>query len=130
MTKQEVREEQKQQESSPLVRAEIRRRQQALSRNRMIHAVATADVVITNPTHLAVVLAYDADDPAPRVVAKGAGTIVDRIRAEARLHGVPIREDKPVARTLFKSVEVGDLVPVELYAAIAEILAAIYRARR
>lgn len=130
MTKQEVREEHKQQESSPLVKAEIRRRQQALSRNRMIHAVATADVVITNPTHLAVALAYDADDPAPRVVAKGAGAIADRIRAEARLHGVPIREDKPVARTLFKNVEIGDLVPVELYAAIAEILAAIYRARR
>ncbi len=72
MTKQEVREEQKQQESSPLVKGEIRRRQQALSRNRMIHAVATADVVVTNPTHLAVALAYDADDPAPRVVAKGA----------------------------------------------------------
>jgi flagellar biosynthesis protein FlhB len=130
MTKQEVREEQKQQESSPLVKGEIRRRQQALSRNRMIHAVATADVVITNPTHLAVALSYSADDPAPRVVAKGAGVIADRIRAEARLHGVPIREDKPVARTLFKNVEIGDLVPVELYAAIAEILAAIYRARR
>jgi flagellar biosynthesis protein FlhB len=130
MTKQELREEYKQQESNPLVKAEIRRRQQAMSRNRMIAAVATADVVITNPTHLAVALVYDADDPAPRVVAKGAGEIAARIREQARLHGVPIREDKPVARTLFKSVEIGDLVPVELYAAIAEILAAVYRARR
>lgn len=130
MTKQEVKEEYKQQESNPLVKAEMRRRQAAMSRNRMIASVAGADVVITNPTHLAVALVYDADDPAPRVVAKGAGEIAARIRAEARLHGVPIREDKPVARTLFKNVEVGGLVPVELYAAIAEILAAVYRARR
>jgi len=130
MTVQEVREEHKQQESSPLVKAEIRRRQHALSRNRMIHSVASADVVITNPTHLAVALAYDATDHAPRVVAKGAGVVAARIREEARLHGVPIREDKPVARTLYKNVAIGDIVPVELYAAIAEILAAVFRARR
>lgn len=130
MTKQEVREEMKQQETSPEVRAEIRRRQMAMSRNRMIAVVSKAEVVITNPTHLAIALGYDPDDGAPRVLAKGRGLIADKIREEARKHSVPIREDKPLARTMFKSVEVGDLLPAEFYAAVATILASIYRARR
>ncbi|MEM7285175.1 MAG: EscU/YscU/HrcU family type III secretion system export apparatus switch protein [Actinomycetota bacterium] len=130
MTKQEVKDEMKQQETSPEVRGEIRRRQMALSRNRMIAAVAEADVVVTNPTHLAIALGYDPDDGAPRVLAKGQGLIADRIREEARKHSVPIREDKPLARAMFRGVEVGDLLPAEFYAAVAAILASIYRARR
>ena len=130
MSKQEVKEEQKQQETSPEVRGEIRRRQLMMTRNRMIASVGEADVVITNPTHLAIALGYDPDDGAPRVLAKGSGLIADRIREEARKHGVPIREDKPLARAMFRAVEVGDMLPVEFYAAVATILASIYRAKK
>lgn len=130
MTKQELKEELKQQESSPQVKAEIRRRQVQLSRNRMIAAVASADVVITNPTHLAIALGYDPDEGAPRVLAKGAGRIAERIREEAKTHGVPIREDKPLARSMFHSIEVGDLLPAEFFAAVAAILASVFRAKR
>jgi flagellar biosynthetic protein FlhB len=130
MTKQEVKEEHRQSEGDPVVKSEIRRRQAKLSRNRMIAAVSKADVVVTNPTHLAVALQYESTDAAPRVVAKGAGTVATRIREEARKHGVPVQENKPLARTLFRSVEVGDLIPAELYAVVAEILAVVYRARR
>ena len=130
MTKQEVKDEMKQQETSPEVRGEIRRRQMAMSRNRMIAAVSEAEVVVTNPTHLAIALGYDPEEGAPKVLAKGRGLIADKIREEARKHSVPIREDKPLARAMFKSVEVGDYLPAEFYAAVAAILASIYRARR
>lgn len=129
MTKQEVKDEYKQQEASPEVRAELRRRRALLSRNRMIAAVADAEVIVTNPTHLAIALGYDPTDGAPRVLAKGAGPVAARIREEAIKHGVPIREDKPLAREIFRTVEVGDLLPAEFYAAIAAILASIYRAK-
>lgn len=130
MSKHEVKEEGKQQEGNPHVKNEIRRRQVLMSRNRMIAEVAGAEVIITNPTHLAIALSYSDTDPAPRVVAKGAGRVAERIRAEARTHGVPIREDKPLARTLFRKVELGQIVPVELYGAVATVLAAVYRARK
>lgn len=129
MTKQEVKEEAKQSEGSPIVKGEIRRRQQMLSRNRMIAAVAKADVVVTNPTHLAIALRYDPADGAPRVVAKGAGRVAERIREEARKHGVPIRENKPLARAMFRAVDVDQLVPTEFFAAVAAVLAAVYRAK-
>ncbi|MCB0995396.1 MAG: EscU/YscU/HrcU family type III secretion system export apparatus switch protein [Acidimicrobiales bacterium] len=130
MTKQEVKEEAKQQEGSPVVKREVRKRQVLMSRNRMIAEVSGAEVVITNPTHIAVALSYSSTDPAPRVVAKGAGRVAERIRAEAREHGVPIREDKPLARTMFRKVKLGDTIPVELYGAVAAILAAVYKARQ
>lgn len=130
MTKQEVKEDAKQAESSPQVKAEIRRRQAALSRNRMITSVAQADVVITNPTRLAIALSYDAADGAPRVLAKGAGVVAKRIRQEATKHGVPIRESKPLVRAMFRSVEVDQLIPAEFFAAVATVLAAVYRARQ
>ena len=129
MTKQEVKDEAKQTESSPQVKAEIRRRQGELSRNRMIAAVSEASVVITNPTHLAIALAYEATESAPKVVAKGAGVVADKIRAEARKHGVPIRENKPLARAMFHSIDVDQLIPAEFFAAVAAVLAAVYRAR-
>ncbi len=130
MTKQEVKEELKQQEASPFVKAEIRRRQALLSRNRMIAAVGGADVVVTNPTHLAIALGYEQADGAPRVLAKGAGVVAERIKEEARRHRVPIREEKTLARAMYRTVDVGELIPVELFAAVAAVLAAIYRARR
>jgi len=130
MTKQEVRDENKQQEVAPEVKGEIRRRQLALSRNRMISNVANADVVITNPTHIAIALAYEPDEGAPRVLAKGAGRVAERIREEALKHGVPIRENKPLARAMFRSIEVDQLIPVEFFAAVAAVLAAVFRARK
>lgn len=96
----------------------------------MMAAVKTADVVVTNPTHLAVALKYDTTTMgAPVVVAKGAGFVAERIRELARHHGVPVVEQKFVARTLFKLVEIGKEIPSELYRAVAEILALVYRAR-
>ena len=129
MTKQEVKEEYKQTEGNPHMKAAIRGRQAKMSRMRMIAAVAGADVIVTNPTHLAVALAYDAGSSAPTVVAKGADRMAARIREEAARHGVPIMENKPVARALYKSVEIGDAIPAALYRAVAEILALVYRTR-
>jgi flagellar biosynthesis protein FlhB len=129
MTKQEVRDEHKQTEGNPLVKSEIRKKQMKMSRMRMMAEVARADVVLTNPTHLAVALAYEPGSAAPVVVAKGADKVAKRIREEAAKHGVPIRENKPLARALFRSVEIGEAIPVALYRAVAEVLAAVYRAR-
>ena len=100
-----------------------------LTRNRMIADVATADVVITNPTHLAVALAYDPSDPAPRVVAKGSNRIAAKIRREAYRNGVTVLENKPLARTLFRTVKIGQFVPGDLFEAVATILAVAYRRR-
>ena len=129
MTKQEVRDEHKQTEGNPVVKSEIRKKQMKLSRMRMMAEVARADVVLTNPTHLAVALAYDPGSPAPVVVAKGADGVAKRIREEAAKHGVPIRENKPLARALFRTVEIGESIPIALYRAVAEVLAAVYRAK-
>ncbi len=130
MTRQEVRQDLRESEGDPLTRAQRRRRQQELSRNRMIADVGTADVVVTNPTHLAIALRYGAGLPAPEVVAKGAGKMAARIRAEAYRHGVPVLEDRPLARALYRRVKVGSFVPAALYEAVAVILAAAYRRRR
>jgi flagellar biosynthesis protein FlhB len=130
MSKHEVREENKQAQVSPFVKNEMRRRQAQLSRSRMMAAIAGADVVVTNPTRLAIALKYEPGDVAPVVVAKGAGHIAKRIREEARKHGVPIRENKPLAQAMYRGVEIGQSVPAEFFAAVAAVLAAIYRARR
>ena len=129
MTKQEVKEEYKQTEGNPHMKAAIRGRQAKMSRLRMMAAVAGADVVVTNPTHLAVALAYQAGSAAPTVVAKGADRMAARIREEAARHGIPVMENKPVARALYKSVEIGEAIPAALYRAVAEILALVYRTR-
>jgi flagellar biosynthetic protein FlhB len=129
MTRTEVLEEHMQSEGNPALQAEIRRSQRAMSRVRMIAVVAGADVVVTNPTHLSVALRYTDDDRAPVVVAKGAGVIAERIREEAASHGVPIRQDVGLARTLYQSVDIGDTIPVELYMVVAELLAEIFRTR-
>ena len=130
MTKQEVREDAKQTESNPMVKQEIRARQRKMSRLRMMADVTRADVILTNPTHLAVALRYEAGSPAPKVVAKGADHMAMRIRQVALEHNVPIQENKPLARALYSSVEIGDTIPVHLYQAVAEILATVYRAAR
>ncbi len=130
MSKEEVKEEHKSAEGDPLIKGRVRTLQRELTKKRMMAAVKTADVVVTNPTHLAVALKYDTTTMgAPVVVAKGAGFVAERIRELARHHGVPVVEQKFVARTLFKLVEVGKEIPNELYRAVAEILAFVYRAR-
>jgi flagellar biosynthesis protein FlhB len=130
MTKQEAREELRQSEGDPHVKGEVRRRMVKLSRNRMMAEVARADVVLTNPTHVAVALRYDESCPAPIVVAKGAGVVAQRIREKAAEHDVPIQENKPLARALFKAVEVGDAIPLAFYQAVAEVLAVVFRTRK
>lgn len=130
MTKQEVKDESKQYDGSPLLKSRIRRVQRELSRARMGQEIPTADVVITNPIHLAVALRYDTDAmSAPTVVGKGARLLADKIRGIARHSGVPIVENAPLARALYSSVEVGTQIPAELYKACAEVLAHIYRLR-
>lgn len=128
MSKQEVKDEYKQSEGDPKVKARIRSLQREASRKRMMSSVPEADVVITNPTHLAVALAYKAGEmDAPQVVAKGANKMAEKIKDAAREAGVPIVEDKPLARALFKMAEVGQTIPFELYEAVATILAHVYR---
>jgi flagellar biosynthetic protein FlhB len=127
MTKQEVKDEHKQQQGDPAVKARIRAIQRDMARQRMMAAVPEATVVITNPTHLAIALKFEKDLPAPVVLAKGAGHVAAKIRAIATENQVPIVEQKPLARSLFKLVEVGDYIPAELYRAVAEVLAYVYR---
>ena len=127
MSKEELKEELKRMEGDPIMRQRRRGVARQLAMQRMSQAVPKADVVITNPTELAVALKYDHDEmPAPKVVAKGAGYIAQRIRDLANEHGVPIVERKPLAQTLYKACDVGDYVPPELYKAVAEVLAYIF----
>jgi flagellar biosynthesis protein FlhB len=123
MTKKEVRDENKSQDGDPLIKAQRRSRQLLLSRNRMMAAIADADVVVVNPVHFAVALRYEPGKSAPRVVAKGAGAIAARIREEAESKGVPMVRDIPLARALHASCELGQEIPVELYDAVARVLA-------
>jgi len=128
MTKQEVKDEQKQLQGDPQIKAKIRSAQREMARRRMMAAVPEADVVITNPTRLAVALKFDADEmDAPLVVAKGAGEVAGKIREIAKEHNIPLVEEKPLARALFKTVEIDQFIPVELYRAVAEVLAYVYR---
>jgi flagellar biosynthetic protein FlhB len=131
MTKQEVRDEMKAREGDPTVKSRIRSVQREMARRRMMEAVPEADVVVTNPTRLAIALKYDAEGMmAPQVIAKGAGFIAERIKQIAEKNGIPIVEHKPLAQTLFKAVEIGEFIPVNLYRAVAEILAYVYRLRQ
>ena len=123
MSLQDIKDENKQSEGDPQVKGQIRARQLAMSRNRMLTNVATADVILVNPTHLAVALAYKQGGGAPRVVAKGAGGVAEKIREKAHEHRVPVLEDKPLARALYTICEIGEEIPSELYMAVARILA-------
>ena len=131
MTKQELRDESKGSEGNPEVKARVRRIQRDMTRRRMLAAVKTATVVVTNPTHFAVALEYKRGAmSAPRVVAKGQDLLAARIKEIAREHGVPIIENKPLAQALFKGAEVGDVIPGDLFGAVAEVLAYLVRIRQ
>ena len=128
MTKQEVKEERKQSDGDPQVKSRIRSMQLEMAQRRMMEAIPTADVVITNPTHFAIAIRFEAQEmAAPQVVAKGADYIALRIREIAAEHDVPMVENKPLARALFRSTEIGDAIPADLYRAVAEVLAYVYR---
>jgi flagellar biosynthetic protein FlhB len=127
MDKEEIKQEFKQQTVSPEVRSAIRRRQMQVARARMMADVPGADVVVTNPTHYSVALRYSGDAPAPIVVAKGQDVVAFRIRAIAAEHGVPVIPDPPLARALHASVEIGTEIPEELFSAVAQVLAFVYR---
>jgi flagellar biosynthesis protein FlhB len=131
MTKQEVTEELKEREGNPLIKSRIRSLQREFARRRMLEDTKKADVVVTNPTTFAVALKYQVREmPAPQVVAKGAGFIADKIKTVARLHGVPIVENKPVARGLFYGVKLGGYIPEKFYLVVAELLAQVYKQKR
>ena len=127
MSKQEVKDETRNQDLPPEVRSAIRRRQIQAARKRMMAAIPDADVVVTNPTHYAVALRYDGSRPAPVVVAKGKNIIAAQIRRIATENGVTIVPDPPLARSLHASVEIDQMIPAELYAAVAQVLAFVYR---
>ncbi len=126
MTKQEVKDEHKQMEGDPQIKGRIRKAQRELARQRMMEDVPKADVVVTNPTHYAVALRYNiGQDRAPVCLAKGQRLMALRIREVAKEHGILIHEDPPIARSLFKTVDIGDEIPENLYKAVAEILALV-----
>ncbi|MDA8325813.1 MAG: flagellar biosynthesis protein FlhB [Nitrospiraceae bacterium] len=130
MTKEELKQEYKEMEGDPLIKSRIKSLQREAARKRMMQEVPKATVVITNPTHIAVALLYDREKtPAPKIVAKGAGAIAEKIKEVASLHGVPIVEDKPVARALYK-MELDSLIPEELYKAVAKIIAYVFKLKR
>ncbi|WP_136046123.1 EscU/YscU/HrcU family type III secretion system export apparatus switch protein, partial [Microbacterium sp. K41] len=130
MTKKEVRDENKNSEGDPLIRQQRRSRQLAVSRNRMIAAVANSDVVVVNPTHIAIALSYEAGTSAPRVVAKGSGVIAERIREKALEAGVPLVRDITLARSLHAACELGHEIPEDLYNAVARVLVFVDALRR
>jgi len=128
MTKQEVKDENKQTEGDPLIKGKIRSKQMQMARSRMIQEVPTADVVITNPTHYAVALKYEIGKKnAPKVVAKGINEVAQRIKKVAQEHNVPLFEDVQLARALYKYCNIGDEIPANLYKAVAQILAYIFK---
>ncbi|MDX6554781.1 MAG: flagellar biosynthesis protein FlhB [Miltoncostaeaceae bacterium] len=127
MTVDAVKQEARQTDLPPEVRSQIRRRQMDQARTRMLADVPTADVVVVNPTHFAVALRYDASKAAPQVVAKGADLVAKAIREAAEKVGVPILSEPPLARALYKEVEVGHQIPEAFFAAVAEVLAFVYR---
>ena len=126
MTKQEVKEEFKQMEGDPQIKGKIKQKQREMAMSRMMREVPQADVIVTNPTHFAVALRYAEGMRAPEVVAKGQDLVAQKIKEVAREAGVVIVENKPLARALFASVEIGETVPPELYKAVAEVLAYVY----
>lgn len=129
MTKKEVKDEHKSSEGDPLIRGQRRSRQLAMSRNRMMAAIVDADVVLVNPTHFAIALKYEPGKSAPRVIAKGAGVIALRIREQAETDRVPIVTDIPLTRALHKACNLGDEIPVDLYNAVARVLAFVLALR-
>jgi len=129
MTKEEVKQEMKQQDMSAEMKRAIKQRQMEATRRRMMAQVPEADVVITNPTHYAVALAYQSGEPAPKVIASGVDLVAKDIREKAKEAGVEIVENPPLARSLYSMCKPGDWIPADLYVAVAEVLAFVYRRR-
>ena len=128
MTKQEVKDEFKQREGDPLIKSRVRQAQREMAKRRMMEAVPKADVVITNPTHLAIALEYNTQNmSAPQLTAKGSRLMAERIKAIAQENNIPIVENKPLARALFKGVEIGQEIPAIFYKAVAEVLSYVYQ---
>lgn len=128
MSLQDIKDEHKKSEGDPLVKGKIKELQRAMSLNRMMSDVPNADVIITNPTHYAIAIAYDANDAkAPIVIAKGVDFMAQKIKEIAKEHGVILTENRPLARALYANVEIGQEIPEELFKAVAEILAYVYR---
>src|SRR6056297_1458672 len=128
MSKYEVKQERKEREGDPLIKQQRKQKQQEMSMNRMMSEMEEADVVITNPTHIAVALKYDLDEmEAPVVLAKGEGYIAEKIKEKAKELEIEIVENKPIARSLNEMTEIGDQIPVDLYQAVAEILAFVFK---
>jgi len=130
MSKQEIKEEMKQTEGNPQVKSKIREKQRAMAMRRMMQEIPKADVVVTNPTHLAIALKYEQSMAAPVVLAKGQDFLAERIKQVARENKVIIVENKPLARALYPVVDIGDIIPAELYQAVAEVLAYVYRLKK
>lgn len=127
MSKQDIKDEFKQQEGDPQIKGKIRGKQRQMAMARMMKEVPQADVIITNPTHFAVALQYKAGMAAPIVIAKGQDFVAQRIKEIAKEHRIPIVENKPLARALYAAVEIGNAIPQELYKAVAEVLAYVYK---
>ena len=130
MTKQEVKDEYKQMEGDPKIKAKIKQKQREMAMQRMMQEVPKADVIVTNPTHLAVAIMYQAGMVAPVVLAKGQDLVAEKIKTIARENQITIVENKPLARALYETVEVGGSVPQELYKAVAELLAYVYKLKK
>ncbi|HWI54176.1 MAG TPA: EscU/YscU/HrcU family type III secretion system export apparatus switch protein, partial [Desulfobacteria bacterium] len=127
MSKQEVKDEYKQQEGDPQLKSKIKQKQRQMAMSRMMQSLPKADVVITNPTHFAVALQYNNSMGAPVVIAKGQDRVALRIKEIAKEHGIVTVENKPLAQALFHGTEIGDAIPTELYQAVAEVLAFVYK---
>ncbi len=131
MTRQEIKDELKSREGDPMIRARIRRSQREMAQRRMMAEVPKADVVVTNPTHIAVAIRYDMQTmAAPKIVAMGAGYIAEKIKEIARKHNIPLVENKPLARTIFKTLKIGHSIPRELYTAVAEVLSYVFKLKK
>jgi flagellar biosynthesis protein FlhB len=131
MSKQEIKEEHKSREGDPMIKARIRRIQREMANKRMMSDVPKADVIITNPTHIACAIQYDPKSmAAPRLIAKGAGHVAERIKEMARQHNIPVMENKPLARTIFKTLKIGHTIPRELFTAVAQVLSYVYKLKR
>ena len=130
MTKEEVKQELKSRDGDPLVKARIRKIQREIATRKMMSEVPKADVVITNPTHIAIVLKYSDKLPAPQLIAKGMDHMAEKIKQVARENNIPVIENKPLARAIFKTMKIGDVIPRELFVAVAEVLSYVFRLRR
>ena len=131
MSKQDIKDESKNMDGDPLIKSRIRQRQREMAMSRMMQEIPEADVVITNPTHFAIVLKYDEEQmDSPIVVAKGADFVAQKIKMIAAEHDIVLVENRPLARAMYDQVEIGDRIPEDFFKAIAEILAYVYRIKR